>query len=125
MTGLPRLPDYLHHIVEAIDRIFLYTEDIDEPGFLSDAKTQDAVIRNFEVIGEAARNIERHDPNFANTHPDIPWGDAYLLRNLLAHGYFKVDLEIVWRTISSDLPTMKSQVLALIRQINSTTPGKA
>jgi uncharacterized protein with HEPN domain len=116
MKDQPRLSDYLHHIVEAIDRIFLYTEDIDEPSFLSDVKTQDAVIRNFEVIGEAARNIERHYPPFAATHPDIPWGDAYLLRNQLAHGYFKIDLEIVWRTINADLPAMKLQVLALIQQ---------
>ena len=69
-----RLADYLHHMVEAIDRIFLYTEDIDEAGFLTDSKTQDAIIRNFEVIGEAARNIERQYPAFAATNPEVPWG---------------------------------------------------
>lgn len=54
-----RIPDYLGHIVEAIERIHRYIEDMDEVSFLADEKTQDAVVRNFEIIGEASRNIER------------------------------------------------------------------
>lgn len=81
-----RIPDYLEHILEAIRRIVTYTEDLSEAAFLEDEKTQDAVIRNFEVIGEASRNIERNHPEFAAEHPNIPWGDAYLLRIQVAHG---------------------------------------
>ena len=55
-----RVPDYLRHIVEAAGRIDRYTEDMDGVGFLKDDLVQDAVIRNIEIIGEAARNIERH-----------------------------------------------------------------
>lgn len=57
-----RIPDYLGHIIEAIERIHRYVEDMSEVDFLDDEKTQDAVVRNFEIIGEASRNIERHHP---------------------------------------------------------------
>ena len=61
---IPRAMDYLGHIVEAIDRIHRYVEDLTELGFLNDEKTQDAVVRNFEVLGEAAHNIENHHAAF-------------------------------------------------------------
>ncbi len=57
-----RILEYLQHILQAIERIRRYTGDVDERGFLDDAKTQDAVLRNIEIIGEAARNVERTDP---------------------------------------------------------------
>ncbi len=101
-----RLPEYLRHILEAIERIERYTEDLDEVGFINDEKTQDAVIRNFEIIGEASNNIKRYHPDFAIAHPEVPLGFAYEMRNALAHGYFKVDLEIVWQTIHNDLPSL-------------------
>jgi uncharacterized protein with HEPN domain len=110
----PRVQDYLSHIVEAIDRIQRYVGDMVETGFLQDEKTQDAVVRNFEIIGEAARNVERHHPEFAALHPDVPWDVMYTMRNRVAHGYFKVDYEIVWRTIHADLPALREQVKALI-----------
>jgi len=92
---IQRLPEYLRHIVEAVERIHHYTENMSEVEFMGDRKTQDAVIRNFEIIGEASRNIERHHPIFANEHSYLPFGFAYEMRNALSHGYFKVDLEIV------------------------------
>lgn len=69
-----RIPDYLGHILEAIQRILRYVEDIDEVRFLEDPKTQDAVIRNLEIIGEASRNIEFHHPGFAANHPEGAMG---------------------------------------------------
>jgi len=65
----PRLPDYLQHIVEAIERIQRCTEDMDELGFAQNQMVQDAVIRNFGIIGEASRNIERSNPGFVAAHP--------------------------------------------------------
>ena len=82
--------------------------------FLKDEKTQDAVIRNFEIIGEASRNIGHYHPDFAAVHPEVPWGIAYEMRNALAHGYFMVDMEIVWNTIQSDLPDMADKVLRIM-----------
>ena len=71
-----RVPDCLNHILEAIQRIHRYVEDMNEVKFFEDTKTQDAVIRNFEIIGEAYRNIEFHHPDFVTNHPDVPWGFA-------------------------------------------------
>jgi uncharacterized protein with HEPN domain len=81
-------------------------EDIDELNFLSNKLIQDAVIRNFEVIGEASNNIDRLFPEFLQAHPQLPLIDAYEMRNALAHGYFKVDLKIVWDTIQKHLPAL-------------------
>lgn len=105
-----RLPDYLGHILEAIERIQSYVEHVDEVGFLSSKIIQDAVIRNLEVIGEASRNIERVHPEFAAAHPELPLALANDMRNALAHGYFKVDLEIVWKTIQGNLPDLHAQI---------------
>ena len=79
-----RLLDYLEHILQAIGRIQDYTEDLDEAAFLKEKMTQDAVIRNLEVIGEASRNIERHFPEFSKIHPELPLASAYEMRNALA-----------------------------------------
>lgn len=108
-----RLADYLSHIVQAIERIERYTAEMDEVGFLESDLVQDAVIRNFEIIGEASRNIERHHAEFAAAHPELPLAVAYEMRNALAHGYFKVDLGIVWRTVQKDLP----HLLLLVRSL--------
>lgn len=105
-----RLPDYLGHILEAIARIQSYVQDVDEHGFLASKIVQDAVIRNLEVIGEASRNIERVHPEFAAAHPEIPLALANDMRNALAHGYFKVDLAIVWKTIQANLPDLYAQI---------------
>lgn len=113
-AGTLRLRDYLGHIREAIERCRRYVDDMDEAAFLQDQKTQDAVIRTFEVIGEASSNIIRHYPDFSAAHPDLPFGFAYEMRNALAHGYFKVDLAVVWRTIHADLPPLQERVDALL-----------
>lgn len=75
-----RLPEYLRHILEAIERISRYVEDMDEVAFLNDPRTQDAVIRNFEIIGEASRNIGRYHSQFADEHDYLPLGFAYECR---------------------------------------------
>jgi uncharacterized protein with HEPN domain len=109
-SGQLRVPEYLGHIIEAIHRIERYTEDMTELAFLDDEKTQDAVVRNFEIIGEACNNIIKKHPEFAARHAEVPWGFAYEMRNALAHGYHKVDFEIVWKTIDADLQTLLAQV---------------
>ena len=104
-----RLPDYLEHIVQAIDRITRYTTGLDAQQFHASDIVQDAVIRNLEVVGEASRNIERHHPTFSAAHPELPLVFAYEMRNALAHGYFKIDLQVVWNTLQEDLPRLRSQ----------------
>jgi uncharacterized protein with HEPN domain len=80
-SDILRLPEYLGHIVQAIDRVHRYVDDMVELTFLQDEKTQDAVIRNFEVIGEASNNIKKHYPDFVCQHPDVPLNFAYEMRN--------------------------------------------
>jgi uncharacterized protein with HEPN domain len=112
-----RLADYLAHILEAIDRIERYTAGMDEMTFMDNLLVQDAVIRNLEIIGEASNNIEKHYPTFARTHPELPLAFAYQMRNAIAHGYFKVDFEIVWRTIYSDLPILYQQIRKIVGEL--------
>ena len=109
-----RAMDDLGRIVEAIDRIHRYVQDLTEQGFLADEKTQDAVVRNFEVLGKAARNIECHHAALASTHAEVPWAELHALCNRVAHGYFKVDCDLVWKTIHADLPDLRTQIAALM-----------
>jgi uncharacterized protein with HEPN domain len=101
-----RLADYLAHILEAIQRIEEYVSDMDEITFLGNKLVQDAVIRNFEILGEASNNIDKRFPDFVVAHPELPLTSAYQTRNAIAHGYFKVDFEILWKTIHNDLPNL-------------------
>ena len=111
-----RVGDYLAHIAQAIERIRRYTEDMDEVAFSRDELTQDAVIRNLEIVGEACRKIEHDHPDFAAAHPELPLAFAHEMRNALSHGYFKVDLAIVWKTIETDLPELHERVAAVLRE---------
>jgi uncharacterized protein with HEPN domain len=105
-----RLDGYLSHILEAIERIKEYVTDMDETAFLGSKLVQDAVIRNFEIIGEASNNIEKRFPEFVAAHPELPFSSAYQMRNAVAHGYFKVDFEIIWKTIHNELPKLHGQI---------------
>lgn len=105
-----RLSDYLGHILQAIERINRYTANLTHAAFLDNEMAQDAVIRNFEIMGEASHNIEVGYPEFAAAHPTLPLSFAYQMRNAVSHGYFSVDLDIVWKTISSNLPALYKQV---------------
>ena len=115
MSGkLRRTADYLAHMSEAIRRIASYIDDIDRAAFEQDIRTQDAVIRNLEIIGEAARNVLEHDPAFAAAHPEIPWALAYRTRNALSHGYAEIDLATVWSTVRQDLPELQRNLMSLL-----------
>lgn len=119
MSKVLRVPDYLEHILKAIERIDRYTADMDEIGFLNSELVQDAVIRNIEIIGEASNNIQRVVPEFAAQHDNIPWLVMYTMRNRVSHGYDKVDVEIVWKTLQGDLPKLLIKIqdaLATLRK---------
>ncbi len=111
MTKALRVIDYLGHMLRALDRIDRYTVNLDEAKFLSSEMVQDAVIRNIEILGEASNNIQRVAPQFAAQHKDIAWQVIYTMRNRISHGYDKVDLEIVWKTVQTDLPELRTKIL--------------
>ena len=110
----PRTTEYIGHMLDAIRRISTYVTGLDRLAFDADTRTQDAVIRNLEVIGEAARNIQQHDRDFVAAHPDVPWALAYRTRNALSHGYADIDLGAVWNTARTNLPELERQLLALL-----------
>lgn len=112
-----RLLDYLDHILESISRIEAYTAGLDKESFLATTLVQDAVIRNFEIIGEASRRIERLNPEFVASNPKIPF--AYDMRNVLAHAYHKVELEIIWKTVQTDLLSFKEQIHLARQKVES------
>ena len=104
----PRDPSLrLQDIAEALDRIFDYTASHSLESFAADRKTIDAVVRNLEVIGEAARHM---DAETAARLSDVPWQDMRDLRNLLIHEYFGVSVAIIWETISRDLRPVREAI---------------
>lgn len=118
----PRLRDYLTHLKEAIERIEQYIADLDENGFLGNPLVQDAVLRNMEVIGEAANCISKRHPDYAVENPSIPWQVVYAMRNRISHAYHKVDLEVVWKTIENDLPEIYEHISRMLREPASSDP---
>jgi uncharacterized protein with HEPN domain len=115
MSTDPRVMDYCRHMLRAIERIDLYILEMDLATFLSHPLTQDAVIRNIEIMGEAARLILQADPEFARAHAEIPWQVMYAMRNRVSHGYFDVDLELIWGTITSDIPPLEQQIRKILQ----------
>ena len=109
-----RVPDYLSHILDAIRRIQRYTRGKSQAAFIADEQLQDAVVRNIEIIGDAARNIATHAPEFAQQHPGVPWAALYAMRNRVSHGYWAVDLMVVWQAIQRDLPDLEVQIQSLV-----------
>ena len=91
---------------------------------MADAKTQDAVIRNLQVIGEATQNIRQRHPDFVVAHANVPWVSAYGMRNAITHGYFTVDMERVWTTIQNDLPPFEAQLRELAADLATSTGGR-
>ena len=112
-----RLSDYLAHIVDAISRIQRYVDGMTEQVLMADEKTQDAVIRNLEVMGEAARNVQTQHETFAGVHAEVPWALMYAMRNRVSHGYFQVDWALIWKTIHRDLPELRQQIEQLQRSL--------
>lgn len=82
--------------------------------FLEDRRTQQAAVLNLMVIGEAAARIVNEHKEFAATHSEIPWAQMRGMRNRMAHGYFAVDLNIVWDTVQSSLPGLQTLVAAAL-----------
>lgn len=118
MSKTLRVPDYLRHILDAMQRIDRYTADLNAASFLSNDLVQDAVIRNIEIIGEASNNILRVAPDFAALHDDVPWLVMYMMRNRVSHGYHRVDFDIVWTTIERDLPMLRQQIARIAASLS-------
>ena len=111
-----RIEDYLEHISEAIEMTTEYLRPFDTfEAFKLHRQAQDAIIRNIEIIGEAASKIQRQAPTFVEAHPELPWLEMRGMRNKIIHDYFDVELAVVWNTVKDDLPKLKQQIERLLK----------
>lgn len=101
-----RLPDYLEHIRQAATNACAYVEGMNKADFLDDPRTQQAVVMNLIIIGEAATKLLQDHPDFTGRHADIPWRSMKGMRNRIAHGYFEINLDVVWDTVQTALPAL-------------------
>jgi uncharacterized protein with HEPN domain len=100
-----------------VNRITEYVAETNESDFFTDYKTQDAIIRQIEILGEAGKNVLDSDSSFEVEHPEIAreFHAARGMRNLLAHGYFNVDLKTVWNAATIDIPKIKETVESILQ----------
>lgn len=103
---------YLEDILLSINRIAEYIDSYTLSDFKRDYKTVDAVIRNFEIIGEASKNVPEE---IKEQHPEVPWAEMYLLRNKVSHEYFGIDYEIIWDIAKNYLPENKIQIESILK----------
>ncbi len=104
---------YLEDILTSMKRIEEYISGMDFIGFKRDYKTVDAVIRNFEIIGEASKKLPQE---IKSKYPQIPWQEMYYLRNKVSHEYHGIDYKIIWDVASIYLPENKNQMVEIIRK---------
>ena len=105
-----RQADYLSHMLEAASLAQSYVEGLGKTDFLHDKRTQQAVILNIMVIGEAATKLADEYPEFIAKFPQVQWKSMRGMRNRLAHGYFDINLDVVWETVRQALPELEGQL---------------
>lgn len=102
---------FLKHILESIDAIEEYLEQVGEKEFYASREKQDLIIRRLEIIGEAAKNIPE---DFRKQHNAIPWKKMAGMRDVIIHQYFGINYKIVWDTVVKTLPLIKKQIMQAI-----------
>ena len=105
---------YLKDILEYMDRVEEYIQNLDYESFKLDRKTADAVIRCLEVIGEAVKHIP---DEIRRKYPSVPWRDIAGMRDRIIHGYFEVDCQQIWLTVMEDIPALKPQIEQILEDL--------
>ena len=108
-----RLPDYLDHIHQAATDACSFVEGLTLPDFLEDKRTQQAVIMCLIIVGEAVTKVMDGHPDFVHANAHVPWHSMRGMRNRIAHGYFEINLEVVWETVQSALPVLLNQLVEI------------
>lgn len=108
-----RIQDYLGHIEEAATLACRYIQGLTKEGFIEDKRTQQAVIYNILIIGEAATKIINEYPDFVAEHDHIPWREMRGIRNRMAHGYNELSLDIIWDTVTTNLERLRLQIISV------------
>jgi uncharacterized protein with HEPN domain len=117
MTAL-RLLEYIEQMEKAAASACSFVGEMTRDEFLADAKTQMAVAMSFVILGESVSRILMVDPHIDSNHPQVPWMKIKGMRNLIAHDYFELELDVVWKTVQEQLPLLVSQ-LRMLRQIHA------
>lgn len=117
-----RLPDYLDHIRQAATDACSFVDGLTKEDFIADKRTQQAVIMSLIVIGEAATKVMDGYAEFTQSHPEVPWRSMRGMRNRIAHGYFDINLDVVWDTVQTALPELLKQFPAVHQDANDKAP---
>ena len=114
-----RLTDYLDHRRQAATDACHFVEGFDKDDFLADKRTQQAIIMSLIIIGEAATKVMDRYAEFTQTHPEVPWRGMRGMRNRIAHGYFEINLDVVWDTVQIALPELLKHLTAVRNDANA------
>ena len=112
--SVPAAEELLRHMLDAATQATIYVEGLAKEDFLDDKRTQQAVILNIIILGEAATKLMDHHPATVAAMPDIEWRSMRGIRNRIAHGYYDINLEVVWETVSSALPELVARLSSLV-----------
>jgi len=107
MKNIELLISDMIHAIESIENYYVLSFE----AFLDDEKTQDAIMFNIIILGEAANRIGK---DFQEEHPEIPWASIIGTRNVIVHGYDQIKLQIVWDILTKDLPSLKNKLQSII-----------
>lgn len=105
---------FIKHMRDAIELIETFTQNFAAKKFLQDKLVQSAVVRQIEIIGEAAKNVSE---DFRNEYPKIPWSDLAGMRDKLIHGYFGIDYNRIWKVVKEDIPRLKKQIQEILKKM--------
>lgn len=114
--------EYVDQALRAARLALSYVDGMDRVAFGTDQRTQQAVVMNLLIIGEAAARLTSRHPDFIRAHAAVPWPSMRGMRNRIAHGYFEIDLDIVWDTVRAALPSLLSQLETIRQQFGPSTP---
>lgn len=114
MREQPRDKERLKHMLSATDRIIRYTSGKDYDALVADDMMYYAVVKNIEIIGEAANMLS---PEFVEAHPQTPWKQVRGMRNYIVHEYFQIDDVVVWSVVKDDIPLLRQQLLGYIEEL--------
>jgi uncharacterized protein with HEPN domain len=117
-----RLSDYLEHMQQAATDACDFVKGLDKNDFFEDKRTQQAVIMSVIIIGEAATKVMEGYAGFVQAHPEVPWRGMRGMRNRIAHGYFDINLDVVWDTVQTALPDLLEQLPALLNAVEKGVP---
>ena len=105
---------YLIHIKECIERVIMYTEE-GKDVFFADIKTQDAVMRNLQILAESTQRLS---DSLKELHPEVDWRNISGFRNVAVHEYLSIDLKMIWDIVEQDLPVLDEQIEAILRELD-------